>query len=106
MYSAQRQSRLQVAERLKQQPSHGRRSHDPLRRVFGIRVLERLAPDHREAVVLTKYAGYSTAEAAAWLGDIRSRRSRPGCTEACSRSGGNSKRRLCPHDPPTRKPDT
>lgn len=63
----QRRSRLQVAERLKQQPPQYV-EHDLLRRVLGVRVLERLAPDHREAVVLTKYAGYSTAEAAAWLG--------------------------------------
>lgn len=63
----QRRSRLQMAERLRQQPRQ-EFEHDLLRRVMGIRVLERLAPDHREAVVLTKYGGYSTAEAAAWLG--------------------------------------
>jgi RNA polymerase sigma-70 factor (ECF subfamily) len=38
------------------------------RLVLGVRVLERLAPGYQEAVALTKYAGYSTAEAAAWLG--------------------------------------
>lgn len=63
----QRRSRLQVAERLNHEPRPSI-EHDLLRRVLGIRVLERLAPDHREAVVLTKYAGYTTAEAAAWIG--------------------------------------
>ena len=38
------------------------------RRLDGVRVLERLAPDHREAITLTQYAGCTTAEAAAWLG--------------------------------------
>ncbi len=38
------------------------------RRLDGVRVLERLAPDHREAIALTQYAGCTTAEAAAWLG--------------------------------------
>lgn len=38
------------------------------RRLDGIRVLESLAPDHREAVALTQYAGCTAAEAAHWLG--------------------------------------
>lgn len=38
------------------------------RRLDGVRVLERLAPDHREAVALTQYAGCTAAEAASWLG--------------------------------------
>lgn len=36
--------------------------------IDGIRVLNRLSPDHREAVALTKYAGYTVPEAADWLG--------------------------------------
>lgn len=39
-----------------------------LRLLDGVRVLEALKPDYREAVTLTKYAGMTTAEAAAWLG--------------------------------------
>ncbi|MEQ8659552.1 MAG: sigma-70 family RNA polymerase sigma factor [Gammaproteobacteria bacterium] len=38
------------------------------RRLDGVRILERLTPDHREAITLTQYAGCTTAEAAAWLG--------------------------------------
>ena len=38
------------------------------RRLDGVKVLEGLAPDHREAIALTQYAGCTTAEAAAWLG--------------------------------------
>lgn len=38
------------------------------RRLDGVKVLENLAPDHREAIALTHYAGCTTAEAAAWLG--------------------------------------
>lgn len=38
------------------------------RRLDGVKVLENLAPDHREAVALTHYAGCTAAEAAAWLG--------------------------------------
>ena len=30
-------------------------------------MLEGLAPDHREAVALTQYAGFTAAEAADWL---------------------------------------
>jgi RNA polymerase sigma-70 factor (ECF subfamily) len=44
---------------------------DPLelqRRLDGVKVLENLAPDHREAITLTHYAGCTTAEAADWLG--------------------------------------
>jgi RNA polymerase sigma-70 factor (ECF subfamily) len=36
--------------------------------VDGLRLLQCLAPDHREVVVLAKYGGYTTAEAAQWLG--------------------------------------
>ena len=38
------------------------------RRLDGVKVLENLAPDHREAIALTQYAGCTTAEAATWLG--------------------------------------
>lgn len=38
------------------------------RLIDGIRVLETLKPDYREAVTLTKYAGMTTLEAASWLG--------------------------------------
>lgn len=38
------------------------------RRLDGVKVLEGLAPDHREAITLTQYAGCTSAEAAAWLG--------------------------------------
>ena len=38
------------------------------RRLDGVRVLENLDPDHREAVALTQYAGFTAAEAANWLG--------------------------------------
>ncbi|MCB1749086.1 MAG: sigma-70 family RNA polymerase sigma factor [Gammaproteobacteria bacterium] len=37
------------------------------RRLDGVKVLEGLAPDHREAVALTQYAGFTAAEAADWL---------------------------------------
>lgn len=46
-------------------------AHDPerlLRTLDGVRMLERLSPDHREMITLAKYGGYTTAEAAAWLG--------------------------------------
>jgi RNA polymerase sigma-70 factor, ECF subfamily len=39
-----------------------------LRIIDGVRILEQLAPDHREMVTLAKYGGYTTAEAAVWLG--------------------------------------
>ncbi|MCP5144225.1 MAG: sigma-70 family RNA polymerase sigma factor [Gammaproteobacteria bacterium] len=39
-----------------------------LHQLDGIRVLQNLSPDHREAVALTKYVGMTTAEAATWLG--------------------------------------
>lgn len=42
--------------------------HQLQRRLDGVKVLEGLAPDHREAIALTQYAGCTTAEAAAWLG--------------------------------------
>ncbi|HKK15293.1 MAG TPA: sigma-70 family RNA polymerase sigma factor [Gammaproteobacteria bacterium] len=38
------------------------------RLIDGVRVLEALQPDYREAVALTKYAGMTTLEAANWLG--------------------------------------
>jgi len=45
------------------------RDSDRLMRLLdGARILDRLAPDHREMVALAKYGGYTTAEAAAWLG--------------------------------------
>ena len=52
----------QAAEALADDPEH------LLRLIDGVRVLESLKPDHREAVTLTKYAGMTTAEAASWLG--------------------------------------
>jgi RNA polymerase sigma-70 factor, ECF subfamily len=39
-----------------------------LRMLDGVRILERLSPDHREMITLAKYGGYTTAEAATWLG--------------------------------------
>ncbi len=39
-----------------------------LKLIDGIQILENLSPDHREALILTKYGGYTTAEAAATLG--------------------------------------
>jgi DNA-directed RNA polymerase specialized sigma24 family protein len=39
-----------------------------MRVLDGVKILDRLAPDHREMVALAKYGGYTTAEAAAWLG--------------------------------------
>ena len=45
------------------------RDSDRLMRVLdGVKILDRLAPDHREMVALAKFGGYTTAEAAAWLG--------------------------------------
>lgn len=38
------------------------------RLIDSVRVLEKLKPDYREAVALTKYAGMTTLEAANWLG--------------------------------------
>lgn len=37
------------------------------RLIDGVKILESLKPEQREAVVLTKYAGMTTAEAASWL---------------------------------------
>lgn len=42
--------------------------HELQRRLDGVKVLENLTPDHREAIALTHYAGCTTAEAANWLG--------------------------------------
>lgn len=42
--------------------------NDLHRRLDGVKVLENLAPDYREAVALTQYAGCTAAEAATWLG--------------------------------------
>ena len=39
-----------------------------LRMLDGVRILERLSADHREMITLAKYGGYTTAEAATWLG--------------------------------------
>ncbi len=36
--------------------------------IDGLRILQSLKTNHREAVVLTKYAGMTTLEAASWLG--------------------------------------
>lgn len=36
--------------------------------IDGVRILEAMAPDHRDAVALTQYAGYTVAEAAQQLG--------------------------------------
>lgn len=38
------------------------------RRMDGVKVLENLTSDHREAIALTQYAGCTNAEAADWLG--------------------------------------
>ncbi len=38
------------------------------RRLDGVKALENLKPDYREAVALTQYAGCTAAEAADWLG--------------------------------------
>jgi RNA polymerase sigma-70 factor (ECF subfamily) len=64
----QRRSRLELEQALARQPGEAADRDHLLRHVLGIRVLERLTPDHRDAVTLTKYAGYTTAEAAACLG--------------------------------------
>ncbi len=39
-----------------------------LRQIDGVRILEQLSPDHREMIALSKYGGYTTAEAATYLG--------------------------------------
>ena len=39
-----------------------------LRQIDGVRILEQLSPDHREMIALSKYGGYTTAEAADYLG--------------------------------------
>ena len=49
-------------------PDVGSDPRELQRRLDGVKVLEGLTPDHREAIALTQYAGYTTAEAAAWLG--------------------------------------
>ncbi|MGE0385836.1 MAG: sigma-70 family RNA polymerase sigma factor [Gammaproteobacteria bacterium] len=64
----QRRSRLATVRTLALEPREVLYSEPVLKLIDGIRALERLAPDHREAVALVKYAGYTTAEAAAWLG--------------------------------------
>ena len=64
----ERSCRIQMTEELKDggldltDPEHIQRLID------GVRVLESLKPDYREAVALTKYAGMTTLEAASWLG--------------------------------------
>ena len=64
----ERSCRIQTTERLNgdeldlTDPEHIQRLID------GVRVLESLQPDYREAVALTKYAGMTTHEAANWLG--------------------------------------
>ncbi len=66
----QRGSRLRTAESARREVTR-HAGEDPehlLRLLDGIRLLDALKPDHREAVTLTKYAGMTTAEAASWLG--------------------------------------
>jgi RNA polymerase sigma-70 factor (ECF subfamily) len=64
----ERSCRIQATEVLNEEeldltdPEHIHRLID------GVRVLESLKPDYREAVALTKYAGMTTLEAASWLG--------------------------------------
>ena len=64
----ERSCRIQATEELNENnldltdPEHIQRLID------GVQVLESLKPDYREAVVLTKYAGMTTLEAAKWLG--------------------------------------
>lgn len=64
----QRQTWLSALQTLATTASEGSDPERNLRMIDGVRILEQLSPDHREMVALSKYGGYTTAEAAAWLG--------------------------------------
>ena len=62
------QTQIGLAAAMQHEPQQVPDANKLLQVVDGIRVLEKLAPDYREAVALTKYVGYTNAEAATWLG--------------------------------------
>ena len=62
------QTQIVLSESLRAEPQSAPDPNYLLRAIDGIRVLENLSPDYREAVALTKYVGYTTAEAASWIG--------------------------------------
>lgn len=64
----QRRTWLSMLDTLAAEESSGDQPERLFHRIDGIRILERLSPDHREMVVLAKYGGYTTAEAADYLG--------------------------------------
>lgn len=64
----QRQTWLTTKHELADTQSKGSDVERLLRIIDGVRILEQLSPDHREMVTLAKYGGYTTAEAAVWLG--------------------------------------
>lgn len=64
----ERNSRISTTEELNEDNLNLTDPEHIHRLIDGVRVLESLKPDHREAVALTKYAGMTTLEAASWLG--------------------------------------
>ena len=62
------QRQVQIERALTQEQDEVTDPNQLTKLIDGIRVLNRLSPDHREAVALTKYAGYTVPEAAHWLG--------------------------------------
>ena len=64
----QRGTWLSMLNALGEEPPQEPHPEAVSRRIDGIRILEGLSPDHREMIVLAKYVGYTTAEAAAYLG--------------------------------------
>ena len=63
-----RQTWLKMKEKLSTSIESITDSEHLQKKIDGVRILDRLSHDHREVVVLAKYGGYSTAEAAQWLG--------------------------------------
>jgi len=64
----QRHTWLSMLDSLGAQHTADAQPDEVLRQLDGARILERLSPDHREMIVLAKYGGYTTAEAADYLG--------------------------------------
>ena len=64
----QRQTWLAMLDAYGHEAARDREPDRLVRRIDGVRILEQLSPDHREMITLSKYGGYTTAEAAHYLG--------------------------------------
>ena len=62
------QRQVQIESAFTLEPNDVTDTNHLMKLIDGVRVLNRLSPDHREAVALMKYAGYTVPEAAHWLG--------------------------------------